>query len=118
MRTPTELSGAPAAVSSGEELISLNQVRNLPALRRAGRGDRRADPATIHRWCRDGVLTRDHRRVRLESIRLGGKRMTTRSAVARFLADLNRTGPAPIAEVDAVRLAHLRAEAELDTAGI
>jgi len=44
--------------------------------------------------------------------------MTTRSAVARFVADLNRTGPAPIAEADAVRLAHVRAEAELDAAGI
>lgn len=100
------------------DLISLNQARNLPALKRTGRGDQRPDPATLHRWCRDGVRGADGSRVRLESVRVGGKRMTTSIAVERFITRLNRGGPAPLAEADAVKIAHEQSEAELNAAGI
>jgi hypothetical protein len=54
----------------------------------------------------------------LETVPLGGKRMTTRAAVGRFIAALNATGSAPLREADAIRLAHEHAAAELDAAGI
>ena len=46
------------------------------------------DPSTIWRWARKG-----RRGIKLETIRLGGRTVTSIEAVARFLTALNSTDP-------------------------
>jgi hypothetical protein len=49
-------------------------------------------PATAWRWALRGIGRRDERtteRVRLETVQIGGRRYTSREAVARFLARLS-----------------------------
>ncbi|MDV6034054.1 MAG: DUF1580 domain-containing protein [Phycisphaera sp. RhM] len=41
---------------------------------------RRPDKCTLYRWCRDGV-----RGTKLEHVRLGGRILTSRQAVRRFI---------------------------------
>jgi hypothetical protein len=67
---------------AGEDLIRFAEVPDLvPA---------RVSTVTVARWARVGV-----RGVKLETIRVGGKVLTSREAVERFLAAMN--GGRPVA---------------------
>ena len=83
-----------------EELLTLNQARSLPELRKNGQ---RPDLATLYRWTGKGV-----RGVKLATVQVGGSRCTSRQAIATFLTRLTEqsTGPqqpeAPAAD-DAAR---------------
>jgi hypothetical protein len=68
-----------------ETLVTYSQAaRRLPPRRR----DRPVHPATIHRWASHGL-----RGVRLESASIGGIRMTSLEALARFFAALDQLPP-------------------------
>jgi len=69
-----------------EELLTLNQARGLPELRKNGQ---RPDLATLYRWSGKGV-----RGVRLASVQVGGSRCTSRQAVATFLERLTEQSTA------------------------
>lgn len=102
-----------------EALITLREAGRLPCLIGAGRRPGEGiDVPTLNRWCRSGHRAENRQRVILESCRINGRRMTTPAAVARFLSRINSTSPAPLPEADAARLAHARAEAELDARGV
>lgn len=50
------------------------------------------DSSVIHRWMTEGVTTSDDRRIVLESAIVGGRRLTTRPALARFILAQNGGG--------------------------
>lgn len=54
----------------------------------SSRGGRPVVPQTIGRWISSGVAAPDGRRVRLEARRLGGRWVTSREALERFMAAL------------------------------
>jgi hypothetical protein len=71
----------------------------LPAAARIfppGRADRPTSPATVWRWCRRGVRLPDGRVAVLEHTRVGGRWVTSKLAVARFLALLASAHPSPV----------------------
>jgi hypothetical protein len=66
---------------------------NLISLARAarmipGRGGRGVHASTVFRWAQRGLKVGDQR-VRLETVKVGGIRATTRDALERFIARLN-----------------------------
>ena len=83
-----------------EEALTLSQACKLPELRRDGRAPH---PTTMLRWALRGC-----RGTKLETLRSGGRRVTSHEAVIRFLRRLNGA-PAEPAQSSA---GHLRAEAE------
>ena len=69
---------------STDQLITLNEARALvPAV-----NGRRVDLSTVYRWVQRGA-----RGVVLESIEVGGRRLTTARAVAAFLEGRAATQP-------------------------
>jgi hypothetical protein len=54
----------------------------------AHRGNGTVDPSTVFRWVTKGARAADVRVVRLEAVRVGGRWLTSRPAVARFVAAL------------------------------
>ena len=102
------LMGALMSCLLDEQLLSFSQVaRVLPP----GRNGRPVAPSTVFRWVRDGV-----RGIRLEAIRIGGRWLTTREAVARFSAALTAAEAPSTTPTNSCR--HRQAEAALDAAGI
>ena len=76
----------------------------------------RPHPSTLHRWRLRGI-----RGIRLETVRCGGRRLTSVEAVRRFLAETTAAvdGASTPARTSRQRQAAIdRAEAELDAAGI
>jgi hypothetical protein len=69
---------------------------------------------TVTRWCLKGVKVQGGRRVKLEYIRAGGKLITTRPAVVRFLAAQTETPRTPTQR----RKAAEAAAAELEAMGV
>ena len=68
-----------------EEIISLaTAAKMLPG----SRGAKHVSPATMFRWCSDGITSAAGERVRLEHIRAGGRLLTTKQAMMRFLEAL------------------------------
>jgi hypothetical protein len=53
-----------------------------------GRSGKRLNPTTVWRWSAQGVKAPDGRRVHLETIRAGGRTLTSVEAVGRFVAAL------------------------------
>jgi hypothetical protein len=51
--------------------------------------------STLARWASEGVRRPDGRRVFLEAARVGSRLYTSRSALARFIAELNKEGDRP-----------------------
>ena len=75
---------------------------------------------TVTRWCLRGVKLSGGRRVHLEHIRAGGKLITTRAAIVRFLAAQTET-PEPACTLRTVterRRAADAAAAELEAMGV
>ncbi len=69
----------------GEEMISLGTAaRMFPG----ARGAERVNPSTVYRWAYKGVQTPGGL-VRLESLRVGSRVLTTKQAVERFVAALS-----------------------------
>lgn len=52
------------------------------------RGGASVDPSTVFRWVTKGTRTTDGRAVKLEAARVGGRWLTSRGAVGRFVAAL------------------------------
>jgi hypothetical protein len=76
----------------------------------------RPHPTTLHRWRLRGV-----RGIKLETVLCAGRRLTTESAVERFIMSCTRAadGEGALTRTPHQRdRAVQRAEAELDTAGV
>lgn len=69
-------------LDAGEEPLTLNVARHLPALRVNGRSH---DITWIHRATTRGCRGADGSRVVLETTVISGKKLTTKSAVLRFI---------------------------------
>jgi len=95
---------------TNETLVNLTQAaRMIP-----GRsGDKPLHRSTLHRWMTKGAKTADGRVVRLESVRVGGQRMTTQEALRRFLDAMSGAGRAVPAPVEQAEI-----ERQLDAIGI
>jgi len=52
------------------------------------RGGTSVDPSTVFRWVTKGTRTAGGRVVKLEAVRVGGRWLTSRGAVTRFVAAL------------------------------
>jgi hypothetical protein len=80
----------------------------------------RVNPSTVFRWTRGGARANDGSRIKLESIRLGSKILTSWPAVERFVQALSAMPsgiePTPRSPA-ATRRASEQASAELIAAG-
>ena len=85
-----------------ETLINIAQATRMIPGRSGGKPLHRA---TLHRWISKGVKTPDGRVVRLESVRVGGQRMTTQEALQRFLGAMSGdgSGAAPVDQAEIER---------------
>jgi hypothetical protein len=85
------------------------------------RGGSAVDPSTVFRWVTAGAKTPAGGRVRLEAVRVGGRWLTSRGAVARFVAALTvAADPSPTPpprSPDARRRASEKAGERLTKAG-
>ena len=76
-----------------EPLLSLSAAAALVPPARQGK---RTHLSTILRWILDGAKGPNGKRVKLEAVRIGGRWMTTRSALQRFVERLTPdAGAAP-----------------------
>lgn len=76
-------------------------------------------PATVARWCIDGIRRPDGRVLKMESYRLGGKLQSSLPALLRFIArQQEQDEPQTIVTPSERRRADTAAEAVLDAAGI
>jgi hypothetical protein len=91
----------------GDEPLSFAAAARLSCVRRDGKSP---DASAIYRWAGKGLYG-----CRLETARVGGRMVTTRSAVLRFIALLS--GIPTSRAVDA-RQIHTQALRALDRAGI
>jgi hypothetical protein len=62
------------------------------------RNGRRVHASTVMRWGSDGVIGPDGERIRLATLRVGGRRLITLDALEDFLAKLNADSPADARE--------------------
>ena len=69
----------------------------------AHRGDGTVDPSTVFRWVTKGARAADRRAVRLEAVRVGGRWLTSKGAITRFVALLTTTDSAVPASLPAAR---------------
>ena len=74
-------------IQSGEGLSLSAAGRLFPA----HRGPGTVDPSTVFRWVTVGGKTPDGALVKLEAVRVGGRWLTSRQAVARFVTSLTPT---------------------------
>lgn len=89
----------------------------------AHRGEGTVDPSTVFRWVTRGSRTSAGRTVKLEAVRVGSRWLTSRAAVARFVAALTAAAEPPTSPVApahspaAGRDASARAGRELEKRG-
>jgi hypothetical protein len=87
-------------MSNQEELAatllseSLIPVGTLPSILPPSRSGRPLARAAVWRWLSKGLPGPDGTRVRLEAVRLGRRWMTSRQALARFMARTTRSAGA------------------------
>jgi hypothetical protein len=80
-------------IQSGEGLSLSAAGRLFPG----HRGGAAVDPSTVFRWVTRGTRTTTGHAVKLEAVRVGGRWLTSRGAVARFVAALTEAAdPAPV----------------------
>ncbi|HZL34211.1 MAG TPA: hypothetical protein VFC78_02805 [Tepidisphaeraceae bacterium] len=106
-----------ADLEAGEQGLTLNAARRLPAVRRDGRT---VDLCTIYRWTTRGIPSpsgKTGERITLETFQQSGRRCTTKPAVIRFLRRLS-DAPAPRTTTASHDEAYRRAESVLEAAGI
>ena len=94
-----------------EDLISLAEVGRILAI-----DGKPTNPATLWRW---STIGRGPKRIRLETIHVGGRTCSSREALSRFLEALNPEEAAitPRSEAQRTRAAE-RAAKQLEAAGI
>ncbi len=80
----TDIPQVLSEIQSGEGLSLSAAGHMFPAHR--GKGT--VDPSTVFRWVTKGMRTANGWRVKLEAVRVGGRWLTSRGAVARFVAAL------------------------------
>jgi DNA-binding XRE family transcriptional regulator len=102
-------------IANGQDMSLQEAARILPS----SRSGVRAHFSTIFRWVLKGVKLPDGQNVKLEAARLGGKWVTTKAALMRFMAAQtpNPDQPSPLRHVrtPTQRQRHLeRVERELD----
>ena len=97
-----------------ETVLPLAQAHRHPLLQHGRRPGKSISRGTLERWRTRGVIGADGRRVVLQTMRLGGARITTIQAVARFLAAVNGAPAAGATTPWQIRRDHAQAEAELD----
>jgi hypothetical protein len=78
-------------IQSGEGLSLSAAGRLFPG----HRGNGTVDPSTVFRWVTKGMRTPDGRVMRLEAVRVGGRWLTSRGAVARFVSALTAAADPP-----------------------
>jgi hypothetical protein len=108
-------------IQAGEGLSLSGAGRLFPA----HRGDGTTDPSTIFRWVTKGARSAAHQVVKLEAVRVGGRWLTSRGAVARFISALTTAAdpmqtmlrPVPTRSSAARQKACERAGAKLDQMG-
>ena len=105
----------------GGDGLSLADAAGLVPAFRPGRP---TNAATVWRWAAKGVRLPDGTRIKLETCRIGGRQMTSRAALGRFIAAQTppadtESVPTPAAATPARRgrLA-ARASEELDRIGV
>jgi hypothetical protein len=87
------------------------------------RGGSSVDPSTVFRWVTKGARTPGGQTVKLEAVRVGGRWLTSRGAVARFVAVLtaaavpDSTSPPPAPRTSTVRRRAEKAAAALKAMG-
>jgi hypothetical protein len=97
-----------------EQLIPLSHAPKHPLLRRGRRAGRPIHRSTLERWRTLGVGG-----VKLETMKLGGIRMTSAEAIARFFdRSYDPTAPPDAPTASQIRKAHAAAESALAAAGI
>ena len=102
------------AVRLDEELLSLSAAARLfPPMR----GNRPVAPQTVWRWYRDGIKL-PNGVLKLAALRIGGRLLTSKQAVERFITAQNSTETVPDNSVSADTGRHERAEAELRNLGV
>ena len=74
---------APEHDLTAETLLTLHQAARLLPPARQGRP---VNASTVWRWCRKGVRVPGVGIVRLECVRISGRFLTSREAIARFAA--------------------------------
>lgn len=103
---------------SGDCLSTGQVARSFPPKR--GRG-KSVNPSTVYRWATSGAKTRTGRNVRLETALVGGRMMTSKAALERFIRMLNdlEEGPEqPLPRSESARLkAAERASKQLEAMG-
>lgn len=67
-----------------QSIILERHLSLVAAARREG-----VHPATLFRWISPGLLSRSGQRVRLESMRRGGRTVTSKEALQRFYTKLS-----------------------------
>jgi hypothetical protein len=83
-----------AEIQSGEGLSLSAAGRLFPG----HRGGKSVDPSTVFRWVTRGTRTTGGQTVKLEAVRVGTRWLTSRGAVARFVATLTAASdPTPAA---------------------
>ncbi len=90
---PTPAPDVLAEIQAGDGLTLAAAGRLFPG----HRGGRSVDPSTIFRWVTKGT-TAGGRTVRLEAVRAGNRWLTSRPAVARYVAALTDALPAPLSD--------------------
>jgi hypothetical protein len=80
------------------------------------RGGKSVAPSTPFRWITKGAKAADGRVVKLEAVRVGGRWLTSRAAVGRFVAALTTGPPADPTSFDRTPSARRRASEHADAA--
>jgi hypothetical protein len=75
-----------SVISIRERLLGLGAAARLFPPMRAGKS---VSPITLWRWSRNGARRRDGRVVRLETLRVGARTVTSVEAIERFVGALN-----------------------------
>lgn len=114
MSRPTPTSDSPEVlieIQNGDGLSLSAAGRLFPAARGNGPG---VDASTVFRWARKGSKAADGRLVHLESVRVGGRWLTSRQAVTRFVAALSTpaSDSTPLPRSPSARSRHSRRAAE------
>jgi Protein of unknown function (DUF1580) len=110
-----------AEIQSGEGLSLSAAGRLFPG----HRGGASVDPSTVFRWVTKGTRTARGQTVKLEAVRVGTRWLTSRGAVARFVAALTAasdstpaaTAPPTSRSTEARRRAVAKAVATLEAMG-
>lgn len=86
----------PSVAELVERILAEGPIGMGPAASTLGTfsGGKRIHPSTVSRWITDGVKVAGGRVVRLESVRIAGRLVTSKAAVIRFIVAQQGGAPA------------------------